>query len=55
MESKCSKGLQESESQPVTENRSSSEVFVKHLEDASKLVKTWPVWKQELLGGSASG
>jgi hypothetical protein len=27
--------------------------FVKHLEDASRVVQTWPTWKQEVLGGTA--
>lgn len=28
--------------------------FVKHLEQASSVVRTWPAWKQELLGGTSS-
>jgi hypothetical protein len=31
-----------------------NEAFVKHLEHASGVVQTWPVWKQELLGGKAT-
>lgn len=27
--------------------------FIKHLEWVSSVVKTWPAWKQELLGGTA--
>ena len=27
--------------------------FKKHLDDASKIVQTWPAWKQEILGGKA--
>ena len=30
------------------------EVFNKHLERASELVKSWPAWKQEVLGKSSS-
>ena len=29
------------------------DAFVKHLEHASRVVRTWPAWKQELLGGKA--
>jgi len=28
--------------------------FEKHIEKVSKVVETWPVWKQELLGGKAT-
>jgi len=28
--------------------------FVKHLERASGVVHSWPIWKQELLGGKAA-
>lgn len=28
-------------------------LFQKHLEDSSKIVQSWPVWKQEVLGGTA--
>lgn len=31
-----------------------ADAFIKHLEDASRIVATWPKWKQELLGGVAS-
>lgn len=31
-----------------------SEGFIKHLEHASSVVKSWPKWKQEVLGGTAS-
>jgi hypothetical protein len=31
----------------------SKDAFVKHLENASSVVRTWPAWKQELLGGKA--
>ena len=27
--------------------------FKNHLENASKVVRSWPVWKQEILGGTA--
>ena len=30
------------------------EVFSKHLEHASEVVKSWPVWKQEVLGKDSS-
>lgn len=30
-----------------------SDVFKAHLEKASKIVSTWPAWKQKLLGGNA--
>lgn len=37
------------------EIRSTEEgTFVRHLEHASHVVRGWPTWKQELLGGSAS-
>jgi hypothetical protein len=29
--------------------------FQKHLERASEVVRTWPVWKQTLLGGTLAG
>lgn len=32
-----------------------NDYFIQHLEHASKVVKTWPAWKQELLGGKAGG
>lgn len=25
--------------------------FIKYLEKTSKIVQTWPIWKQNLLGG----
>lgn len=28
--------------------------FVEHLDRASRIVRTWPKWKQEILGGTAS-
>ena len=28
--------------------------FVKHLERSSEIVKSWPIWKQQLLGGTAA-
>lgn len=28
-------------------------IFVKHLEESSRIVQSWPVWKQQLLGGKA--
>ena len=28
--------------------------FVQHLEHMSKVVQTWPAWKQQLLGGTAT-
>jgi hypothetical protein len=31
-----------------------SEAFEQHLNRASSVVSTWPKWKQELLGGTAS-
>lgn len=30
------------------------DAFVKHLEYASTVVSTWPVWKQQILGGQAT-
>ncbi len=30
------------------------DAFVKHLERASSVVRTWPAWKQEILGGTSS-
>ena len=29
------------------------EQFKKHLEHSSEIVQSWPVWKQEVLGGTA--
>ena len=29
------------------------EAFIKHLEHASEVVRSWPAWKQRLLGGEA--
>lgn len=37
----------------VHENKSSlpdDQPFVEHLEQASKIVRSWPVWKQRVLG-----
>ncbi len=31
------------------------DAFRAHLERASRIVRTWPKWKQELLGGRANG
>ncbi len=31
------------------------DAFIAHLEHASAVVRTWPAWKQEILGGTASG
>jgi hypothetical protein len=31
------------------------EAFVKHLEEASRIVSTWPAWKQSLLDGPLTG
>jgi len=28
--------------------------FIEHLKYASMIVKTWPVWKQKILGGTSS-
>lgn len=30
------------------------DAFLKHLEHASSVVRTWPAWKQEILGGTSS-
>ncbi len=30
------------------------DAFIKHLESASSVVRTWPKWKQEVLGGTAT-
>ena len=30
------------------------EAFVKHLENASNVVRNWPTWKQQVLGGAAT-
>lgn len=42
--------------QPLSPQQLASqrEAFVKHLEQASSVVQTWPVWKQQLLGGTAA-
>jgi hypothetical protein len=34
---------------------SPQDAFVKHLEQASATVQTWPAWKQKVLGGVAPG
>ena len=31
---------------------SDKELFVQHLVRASRIVKSWPTWKQQLLGGT---
>lgn len=31
--------------------KSGSAIFIKHLEEASQKVSSWPEWKQTLLGG----
>ena len=31
-----------------------NDAFIKHLEHASEVVRTWPEWKQEILGGTRS-
>lgn len=31
--------------------RQDNERFLKHLEEASKIVATWPEWKRNILGG----
>jgi hypothetical protein len=42
------------ESQPPADrDRELRERLIKHLEDASRVVQTWPTWKQEVLGGTA--
>lgn len=43
-------------SPPVQTQQQSSQrdAFVKHLEHASSVVQTWPVWKQQVLGGTAA-
>lgn len=33
---------------------SANDAFVRHLEHASSVVRTWPTWAQEILGGTAS-
>lgn len=32
----------------------SREEFLKHLNEASTIVREWPSWKQEILGGTAT-
>lgn len=34
-------------------DETNSAAFIQHLEYASSIVKTWPIWKQQLLGGTA--
>ena len=31
----------------------SGEVFIAHLKSASTVVRSWPAWKQKVLGGSS--
>jgi hypothetical protein len=31
-------------------NRKLNSAFVKHLENSSKIVRSWPTWKQSVLG-----
>ena len=31
-----------------------AEGFLRHLEIASSIVRTWPAWKQEILGGTST-
>ena len=35
------------------QTQDSKEQFKKHLEHSSEIVQSWPVWKQEVLGGTA--
>lgn len=48
------KSLEEWEKLNNLENKESSKSsnleFIKHLEHASSIVKTWPKWKREILG-----
>jgi hypothetical protein len=34
-----------------TETVSEQQQFVQHLEQASEIVRSWPLWKQAILGG----
>jgi len=49
----ASQAQPQSQSQAAAQPANQREVFVKHLEHASSVVKTWPAWKQQVLGGAA--
>jgi len=36
----------------VKKETKQSVTFIQHLEKSSEIVQTWPVWKQQLLGGT---
>ncbi len=42
------------QSQSPQQSAGQSEAFVKHLEHASSVVQSWPPWKQQVLGGTAT-
>jgi len=37
-----------------SELEAKDKAFMAHLEYASKIVQSWPAWKQEILGGKAT-
>lgn len=47
-------GQRHEQSSTDRQRSSQDDAFVKHLEHASSVVRTWPAWKQEILGGTSS-
>lgn len=51
---KHEQGTPSQESTPAEETQVlKGEAFTRHLDHASSVVRTWPAWKQEILGGVA--
>jgi hypothetical protein len=47
------KHVNANQSQTPTSSVTSVEAFVKHMQKASEVVRTWPAWKQQVLGNRA--
>lgn len=53
MANKPTTKVESAEIQTLNEE-SHNDQFIKHLERSSEIVKSWPAWKQQLLGGTAA-
>lgn len=46
--------ISQPQSQSPQQTAGQGAAFVKHLEHASSVVQSWPAWKQQVLGGTAT-
>lgn len=49
----ANKKQQETQETSPTQESAQNEAFAKHLDEASDMVRKWPEWKQQVLGGAA--